>query len=73
MFYPLSKGIRIINKCSIYTRNHKLIFERKNFEPYYRNMCWDGKSNNQLLGQILMFTLLKPLVIMENQLLKMAL
>jgi len=49
VFYPLSKGIRIINKFSIYNRYHKLIFERKNFEPNYRQMGWDGKSNQQLL------------------------
>ncbi len=49
VFYPLSKGIRIINKFSIYNRYHKLIFEQKNFEPNYRNMGWDGKSNQQLL------------------------
>lgn len=49
VFYPLSKGIRIINKFSIYNRYHKLIFERKNFEPNYRQMGWGGKSNQQLL------------------------
>jgi gliding motility-associated-like protein len=49
VFYPISKGIRLINKFSIYNRYNKLIFERKNFNPNYRQMGWDGKSNQQLL------------------------
>jgi gliding motility-associated-like protein len=48
VFYPMARGIRIINKFSIYNRYNKLIFERKNFDPNYRQMGWDGKINQQL-------------------------
>ena len=41
-FYPLTTGVQIILRFSIYNRQGQLIFEAKNFEPNNKLYGWDG-------------------------------
>lgn len=45
IFYPMGKGIRMVNYLRIYNRWGKLVFERKNFPINNRDAGWDGKVN----------------------------
>jgi gliding motility-associated-like protein len=52
VFYPLTRGMRIINRFLIYNRYGQLVYERKNFPPNDKNYGWDGKfgGNPQPVG-----------------------
>ena len=42
-YYPLTRGIKIIKRFSIYNRFGQLVYEAKNFIPNERSFGWDGK------------------------------
>lgn len=42
-FYPVTSGIKTIDKFSVYNRYGKLVFEAKNIPPNARHMGWNGK------------------------------
>ena len=41
-FYPLTTGVQVILRFSIYNRQGQLIFQAKNFEPNNKMFGWDG-------------------------------
>lgn len=51
-FYPISVGIKLINRFIIYDRKGQVVFEARNFTPNNRNLGWDGrfKGAEQSIG-----------------------
>lgn len=43
IFYPITRGIKLIRVFAVYDRFGQLVFERKNFEPNNPDLGWDGK------------------------------
>ncbi|MDZ4808060.1 MAG: PKD domain-containing protein [Bacteroidota bacterium] len=48
IFYPLTKGYKIINKLVVYNRWGNKVFERYNFTPNTPSLGWKGDSKNKL-------------------------
>ena len=46
-FYPIARGLDLINKFTIYNRYGKIIFERNNFKPNEKLEGWDGYVNGK--------------------------
>lgn len=47
VFYPLVRGVRIINRFMIYNRFGQLVYERRNFPPNDKSYGWDGKISGK--------------------------
>ncbi len=45
-FYPMTRGISIIDKLMIYNRYGQLVFQRSTFAPNIKTLGWNGKINN---------------------------
>ena len=52
MYYPLTRGIKLIKHFVVYNRYGQLVFERRNFIPNDRPFGWNGKFSgiDQPLG-----------------------
>jgi len=46
-FYPIARGLDLINKFTIYNRYGKIIFERNNFKPNEKLEGWNGYVNGK--------------------------
>lgn len=42
IYFPLTRGISLINRFIIYNRYGQVVFERTNFKPNERSFGWDG-------------------------------
>ncbi len=42
-YYPLTRGIKMVKKLTIFNRYGQAVFERTNFLPNNRQLGWDGK------------------------------
>ena len=42
-YYPLTRGIKLVKKFTVFNRYGQAIFERSNFLPNNRLLGWDGK------------------------------
>ena len=51
-FYPISIGIKLINRFIIYDRKGQVVFEARNFVPNNKMLGWDGrfKGAEQAIG-----------------------
>ncbi len=47
MFYPMTRGYRIINKFIIYDRWGGKVFERYNFIPNLQSLGWNGNAKDK--------------------------
>jgi PKD repeat protein len=47
-YFPQTRGVKKINKFSIYNRLGELVYEIKNATPNIRNLGWDGKYKGLL-------------------------
>ncbi|MEZ5035744.1 MAG: PKD domain-containing protein [Chitinophagaceae bacterium] len=53
IFYPMTRGFKVINKFVIFDRWGGKVFERYNFPPNSPAMGWDGKlRNGQITGSM---------------------
>jgi gliding motility-associated-like protein len=46
-FYPIARGLDLINKFVIYNRYGQIIFERNNFKPNDKMAGWNGNYNGK--------------------------
>ena len=44
-YFPLTRGVSIIQHFAIYNRNGQLMYSANNFAPNSRNYGWDGRYN----------------------------
>jgi gliding motility-associated-like protein len=54
-YYPLTRGIKIIKKFTIFDRRGKVVFQASNFLPNNKSLGWDGryKGASQPMGSFL--------------------
>ena len=45
IFYPLTRGIKLVKRFAIYNRYGQQLFEAKNFIPNEKSFGWNGKLN----------------------------
>jgi gliding motility-associated-like protein len=50
-YYPQTRGIKKINRFSIYNRFGQIVYDIKNVLPNVRNYGWDGKYQGEKLAQ----------------------
>ncbi len=43
IYYPMTRGIRIINRFSVFNRFGQMLFDSKNIKPNEKQFGWDGK------------------------------
>ena len=45
IFYPLTRGIKLVKRFAVYNRYGQQLFEAKNFIPNDKSFGWNGKLN----------------------------
>lgn len=45
LYYPLTRGIKMVKKFTVFNRYGQAVFEKTNFLPNNRALGWDGKYN----------------------------
>jgi gliding motility-associated-like protein len=43
IYYPITRGIRVINRFSVFNRVGQMLFDSKNFIPNNKKIGWDGR------------------------------
>jgi len=46
-YYPIARGIKLINKFAIYNRNGQIVYIAGNFPPNSRSFGWNGQFKGQ--------------------------
>ncbi|MCW3093514.1 MAG: Gliding motility-associated C-terminal protein [Ferruginibacter sp.] len=48
VYYPLTRGIKIIKRFTVYNREGKLMYEAQNFPPNTKYFGWNGQYKGQI-------------------------